>query len=99
MKNARNIVVALATCLCLGTAGCMEDCDTAAKDACIQDCHARYTHLSEILLHNECVYDCTVSAGCDPGCLGQCYHDMCTRARDVLSYAHCQNGCKAQCGE
>jgi hypothetical protein len=94
------VSTALALLLCLVSAGCGgEECDEKNLDSCKEDCHDQYTDLSEIILHNECVYYCYLDNGCDPTCAGTCFHEKCTTEEDVISYARCQDDCKIECGE
>lgn len=98
-RKLQSVVILVFSSLVLLVAlGCGgEECDPAEKDACVQSCHNKYTSMSQIILHNECVYDCHVNSGCEVSCAGECYHSQCRGYSDALSYASCQTACKKKC--
>jgi hypothetical protein len=81
------------------TVGCEEEeeCDEEGLDMCIEDCHGMYTSMNEILLHNECVYECYDEASCEQSCFGECLHEDCSSASTLMDYAWCQGDCDEQC--
>ena len=100
MKKAGRSIVGISLCLlfitlfsCKGGGG-GHDCDNAANENCINDCHNTY---SDIYGNNECVWNCYKSNHCDSGCTGSCHEDC--RDLHAFEYSYCFSDCvDSNCG-